>query len=99
MPRNPPQFVGTPLDNERHEQFARCLAQHNAPAVCYFGVGYPRDEAAAERLADDSRIRKRAEEVFRQIKPFQYAECGYEHVLEKRARWEKEKRKKKNART
>lgn len=100
MPRNPPQFVGTPLPNEKHEAFARCLARHNLPLVCYIGTGGRRDQAAAEALADQKEIRRRAEEVYRQFHPFNYVENGYEHILEKLARWKKEsKRKLKDAGT
>lgn len=70
------------LDNERHEQFARCIAAGNLPLVCYFGVGYNRDEAAALELANSKHIRLRAEEIFRQIKPHQYYAHGYKHITD-----------------
>lgn len=70
------------LDNERHEQFARCIAAGNLPLVCYFGVGNNRDEAAATELANSKPIRKRSEEIFRQIKPHQYSAHGYKHITD-----------------
>ena len=71
------------LDNESHEQFARCLAVGNRPIVCYIGVGYNRDEDAAMALADSKSIRLRAEEIFRQLKPKRYAARGYIHITDK----------------
>lgn len=71
------------LDNERHEQFARCIAAGNLPMVCYIGVGYNRDEAAATELANSKTIRLRAEEIFRQTKRHQYSAHGYKHITDK----------------
>lgn len=82
MPRKRPPVTYSPLDNERHEQFARCIAAGNLPLVCYFGVGYNRDEAAALELANSKPIRLRAEEIFRQIKPHQYSAHGYKHITD-----------------
>jgi len=81
MPRKPP--IQTRLDNETHEQFARCIAMGNMPVVCYFGVGYNRDEAAAVELANAPIIRARCEEIFRQKKPHQYSAHGYKHITDK----------------
>lgn len=82
MPRKSPP-IQTRLDNESHEQFARCVAAGNLPLVCYFGVGNNRDEAAALELANSKPIRLRAEEIFRQIKRHQYNAHGYKHVTDK----------------
>lgn len=69
------------LDNERHEQFARCIAVGNQPHVCYIGVGYPRDPNAAEALAKNKAIRLRSEEIYRQRRPAMYAAHGYKHLV------------------
>lgn len=79
--KRPP--IQTRLDNECHEQFARCIAAGNLPMICYIGVGYNSDEAAATALADSKPIRLRAEEVFRQTKRHQYAAHGYKHITDK----------------
>jgi hypothetical protein len=69
------------LDNDKHEQFARCIGSGNEPLVCYFGVGYPMDEEAAKSLARTKAIRLRAEEWFRQTKPRGYQLNGYKHPV------------------
>lgn len=68
-----------PLEIERHEQFARCLAAGNGLLVCYFGVGYPRDLEAAKQLAGLPEIRRRAIEYHKILKPF--AEKEYQHPV------------------
>ncbi len=82
MPRKSPP-IHPRLDNESHEQFARCIAAGNMPLVCYFGVGNNRDEATATALANSKPIRLRAEEIFRHIKPHQYVAHGYKHITDK----------------
>jgi len=81
MPRKP--LIHPRLDNERHEQFARCIAVGNLPLVCYVGVGYNNDAEAATELANNKPIRLRAEEIFRQRRPHQYKQHGYTHITDK----------------
>lgn len=71
------------LDNESHEQFARCISAGNFPIVCHIGVGYNGEEAAANALANSKSIRLRAEEIFRQKEPTQYSTHGYTHITDK----------------
>jgi len=43
------------LENNRQEQFARCIAVGNLPAVCAIGTGYANDPDAAYTLADSTK--------------------------------------------
>lgn len=83
MPKKPKPPLSPRLENERHEQFARCIAVGNLPQACYVGVGYPRDNAAAFELANSKTMRLRAEEIFRQRRPSQYKQHGYKHVTDR----------------
>ena len=81
MARRNREPLHPPIDNERHEQFARCLGAGNEPLVCFYGVGYPMDEQAAISLARSKVIRLRAEEWFRRIKPRGWQLNGYKHPV------------------
>lgn len=83
MPKQRKPPVHPRLDNDTHEQFARCIAVGNHPLVCYIGVGNNRDENAAMELARSKTMRLRAEEIFRQLRPHQYIQYGYKHVTDK----------------
>ncbi len=50
-----------PLENEKHEMFARCVGAGNLPVICYLGVGYEKNVEAAEMLAAQPEIRAQAE--------------------------------------
>ena len=67
-----------PLENVRHEQFARCIALGNRALVCYYGVGNPKDEGAAAALARRPNIFERAKYIFSQQRPYQYRDHGFE---------------------
>ena len=69
------------LENERHEQFARCVANGNDLLACYIGVGYPRDRNAAVLLAKHSDIRRRCKERHKIQKSYAHKQRGYEHPV------------------
>lgn len=69
------------LENERHEQYARCLAAGNDVLVCYYGVGFPMDRSAAEALAKAPDIRRRAEQRHKIMKPYAHKAHGYRHPV------------------
>jgi hypothetical protein len=78
MPKKKPDVM---LENERHEQFARCVAQGNDVLVCYIGVGFNHDRNAAEMLAKSPDIRRRCDERFKIQKPHAHKRNGYRHPV------------------
>lgn len=70
------------LENEKHEIFARCVANGNQPAICYYGVGYEHNPDAAWILADSKAIRARCEEIYAQNNPWQYRNKKYTHITD-----------------
>ena len=64
MPRRPE--LQARLENDKNEQFARCLGMENTLEVCAIGVGY--DLEVARALAHQKQIRLRAEEWFSRTK-------------------------------
>lgn len=70
-----------PLENVRHEQFARCVANGNDLLVCYYGVGFNKDRTAAEILAKSPEIRRRSKERHKIQKPHAHYRNGYKHPV------------------
>jgi len=79
MPRRP--SLQDRLENDTHEQFARCIAMGNDLMVCYIGCGYPHDKEAAKSLANREKIRLRAEEWFSRNKAHAWYKRGYTHPV------------------
>ena len=57
------------LENERLEQFARCLAMGTDYEMCFRAVGYAPNELSARIMASRPEIRARAEEFHEQQYP------------------------------
>lgn len=65
MPRRPE--LQARIENDRHEQFARCLGLENDLEVCALGIGMPVEQAT--ELARQKKIKLRAEEWFSRKMP------------------------------
>jgi len=51
------------LDNRKHELFCHIIAAGNPPRIAWIGMGHARKDEAAEKFAQQPRIKKRIEEI------------------------------------